>query len=334
MSHKPQVHVCVITYNHEKYIAKALESVLCQKGQFDLKILVGEDGSVDNTALIVREFADKYPDKITAFFHDPDDKIIINGRKSERKNFINNLVHADGDYIALLDGDDYWLDEKKLQKQIDFLEKNTSFVGCCHRAVCVDSDGNKLGTQLRHDTEGLGYRDFDIYDILKKNPIPSLSVVFRNPKLSVFPDWFYKTYMADWPLHIINAQRGVFRYFDEAMGAYRIHGGGAWAEHRGDAILVLEAEIRVWELILGDPTFGKYHDYINGLLKKNYIGLYKKWLRENQFNKAMKYVLLFEDMSGRGVVDLMLAVRFRLRVFYKYIRWKASAIIKNILGLV
>ena len=121
---KPKISVCITTYNHEKFISQALDSVLMQKTDFDFEVLVGEDDSPDNTRDIVKKYARRYPDKLRLFLNDRKNVIYINGRPTGRWNFINNIRHAKGEYIALLDGDDCWTDPNKLQVQVDFLENN------------------------------------------------------------------------------------------------------------------------------------------------------------------------------------------------------------------
>jgi len=298
-SDKPRlvISVCITTYNHEKFIAQALDSVLSQQGDFVLEILVGEDGSTDTTAAIVRDYAQRFPQIIHAIYHNPDDKLFINGRKTGRKNFLHNLISASGDYIALLDGDDYWLDNNKLEKQLAFLEANKSYVACCHAAIHVD-DNNVLqdGYMGHHDVNG-GYCDFTLRDVLQKNPVPTLSVLFRNPRLMQYPDLFSKTDMADWPLHMLNALRGDIRYFDEKMAAYRVHSGGIWADFRANAEKVMLSEIAVWTILLDEPAFAAHADTIKVLIGKQYGKLVKASLRKHDYRAAWRYWLLHKPAS-------------------------------------
>jgi glycosyltransferase involved in cell wall biosynthesis len=285
----PLISVCIATYNHEKFIEKALDSVLMQQGNFVLEILVGEDGSTDNTAAIVRDYAQRHPEIIRTFFHDPADKLFINGRQTGRKNFMHNLTSARGNYIALLDGDDYWLDEHKLEKQLAFLEANNSFVACCHAAVHVDeNDVLQEGYMGHHDVKG-GERRFTLHDVLQKNPVPTLSVLFRNPRLAKYPDLFSKTDMADWPLHMLNALRGDIHYVDEKIAAYRLHNAGVWADFRKNVEKVLLSEIAVWTLLLDEPAFAAHTDYIKTLIGKQYDKLVKISLRNHAYNEAWQY---------------------------------------------
>lgn len=108
-----------MSYNLEKYIAEALDSILMQKVNFKYNIVVGEDCSTDNTRQILQEYASKYPDKFTLLLHKKNLGVVA--------NFATTLKSCQGKYIALLDGDDYWTDPFKLQKQVDFLESNKDY---------------------------------------------------------------------------------------------------------------------------------------------------------------------------------------------------------------
>ena len=124
MNTEPQVSVCMLTYNHEKYIAQAIESVLMQKTDFDYELVIGEDCSVDKTREIVKKFQLKCPNIIKPIYHE-------RNVGASRNCFEFVLPACKGKYIALLEGDDYWIDSLKLQKQIDVFEANS------HIALCV-----------------------------------------------------------------------------------------------------------------------------------------------------------------------------------------------------
>jgi glycosyltransferase involved in cell wall biosynthesis len=127
LSKAPLVSVNIITYNHEPYIVQAIEGALMQKTNFPYEVLIGEDDSSDGTREICKEYAAKYPDKIRLFLNDRKNVIYINGQPTGRWNFINLLKKAKGKYIAICEGDDYWTDPYKLQKQVDFLEANPEY---------------------------------------------------------------------------------------------------------------------------------------------------------------------------------------------------------------
>jgi len=283
------ISVCITTYNHERFLAQALDSVLMQQGNFRLEILLGEDGSTDNTAAIVRDYAARNPDTVRAFFHDPKDKLFINGRQTGRKNFLHNLQQAQGDFIALLDGDDYWTDPHKLQKQLAILQDNPRLSACCHPAIYIDENNAvQDGFMGHHDIKG-GYKDFALYEVLRKNPVPTLSVLFRNPRMTTFPDMYQKTDMADWPTHILNALRGDIRYVDEKMAAYRVHAGGVWAAFRSNVEKTLLSEMAVWRILIDEPLLRAQQKYLKFLLQEQHTKLVKLALRERDYRKAWRY---------------------------------------------
>lgn len=290
----PLISVCITTYNHEKFLPQALDGILMQRGDFHLEVLLGEDGSTDNTPAIVRDYARRYPEIIRAFYHDPADKIFINGRQTGRKNFIHNLTHAQGDYVAVMDGDDCWLDPHKLQKQLMVLQQNTQLVACCHAALHIDENGKQLGTFVgHHDVRG-GYRDFRLSDVIRRNPVPAVSILFRNPRWQSAPPLLYKTDMGDWPLHILNALRGDIRYVDEKMAAYRVHSGGIWASFRASMEKTLLAELRVWQLLLAETALAEsvlaeHMPTIRQLITQQYAQLAKLNLREHNYRQAWHY---------------------------------------------
>lgn len=198
-----------------------------QEANFDYEILVGEDDSSDGTREIVKSYAEKYPDKIRLFLNDRKNVIYINGKATGRWNLVNNLKHCRGEYIALLEGDDYWTSPHKLQKQVDYLELHKDYSFCYHRVERIRETGDLIrsdyGLHLKKDT-------YTVEDLYGRNFIPTCSVVFRSGIQNELPDWFYKILTADWALHILNARRGKFGYLDEIMAVYRTHSEGVWSK--------------------------------------------------------------------------------------------------------
>ena len=219
-----KVSVSIITYNHERFIAQAIESALAQEGKFDYEILVGEDQSSDRTRQIVCDFAARYPDRIRLHLHDyPKDYARTNGRR----NFVNNILNARGEYIALLEGDDYWTDPLKLQKQVEFLERHPECCACFHNVRVLDEEAPEPA-RIFHPAP-LKKKFFALSDIVSSHFIPTCSTMFRNGLYPSFPDWFYQTPMGDWPLHVLNAEHGLYGYIDEVMAVYRVHSAGMWS---------------------------------------------------------------------------------------------------------
>lgn len=126
----PEVTICVPTFQHVKYIAECLESVLAQKTNFPIEIIIGEDDSTDGTREICKTYADKYPDKIRLLLRDGSKKVLLYGKKSGRLNHLGLYGSARGKYICICDGDDYWSDNNKLQLQYDAMKAEPSASLC------------------------------------------------------------------------------------------------------------------------------------------------------------------------------------------------------------
>ncbi len=137
---RPLVSVRMIAWNNEKYIREAIESVLYQKVNFEYEILIADDASTDNTPKILAEYQERYPELITVFYRETNVGIQRNTDKLTCK--------CRGKYIAVLEGDDYWCDDTKLQRQIDYLETHSKVTATAHNVLCVDADGKPLPDEL------------------------------------------------------------------------------------------------------------------------------------------------------------------------------------------
>src|SRR5437762_2202436 len=216
-----KLSVLVIVYNQARYVIQAIDSILMQEVDFDYEVVIGEDASTDGTREIVLDFEKRYPDRIRVLLRDQAgaeaDRAAGLGGKT---NFIQSLKACRGEYIALLDGDDYWTDPGKLQRQVDFLDNHPDFAISCHNARMFYEDGSKEPTNLiPPDQKEVSMLE----DLLLANIIPTCSTVFRRELFGEFPDWFYTLKLGDWPLHILNAQHGKIGYINEVMASYRLH---------------------------------------------------------------------------------------------------------------
>jgi glycosyltransferase involved in cell wall biosynthesis len=229
-----KVSVAIITYNHENFIAQAIESILMQVVDFDYEIIIGEDCSSDKTGNIVVNYRNRFPDRI---------KVLLKEKNvGMMENFIQTIKACRGQYVALCEGDDYWTSPHKLQRQVDFLERHSDYAICFHNAIKICEDGSREAKTYCSVTQKIT-PTFE--DLLIKNFIPTCSVMFRRGLFNEFPDWCYNLRMADWPLHIFNAQHGKIRYLNEVMGVYRVHSGGLWSsasetQNYKDTIVLLD----------------------------------------------------------------------------------------------
>lgn len=240
-SAKPLVSVCMITFQHAFCIRQALDSVLVQQVDFPLEICLGEDGSTDGTREICQEYAAKYPDIIRLFLRDRRDPIRRQYHAVFMHNFVETLKACSGKYIALLEGDDCWLDPKKLHKQVDFLERHSEYSLCFSNGRVIYEQGEPEACPLyRLNASNAITRNgrsrppppetTTIGDLAQGNYIYTASVVFRNwiPAEGI-PKWMVDMPVGDWPLYLCCATRGPLKYFPDPCIAYRMHSGGAWS---------------------------------------------------------------------------------------------------------
>ncbi|MTI38090.1 glycosyltransferase family 2 protein [Fulvivirga lutimaris] len=279
----PTVSICIVTYQHKDYIGQCIASVLKQETEYTFEILIGDDESSDGTREICQEYARKYPHLIRLFFHKRENNIKIEGHPTGRFNFMYSLFQAKGRYISLLDGDDFWIDPLKLQKQLDFLEENQDYSMVGHKVRVTD------GTNLEDSITGKRLRDtYYFKDIAAKNVrIPTNSLVFRNN--FEIPDWFSSIYGADRALIFLSAQTGKIKVMDFVGAVYRIHAGGIEQNYKKDKFSLAMRNLKVNSTYLEilPPN-------LRGLMYKNsawnYYYLSAQYLLRGQFLKVLKNV--------------------------------------------
>ncbi len=227
----PRVSVCITTYNHGQYIAQTLDSVLIQKTNFEFELIVGEDDSDDDTREVVINYAKQNPGKIHLFLNERKNVIFISGRPTGRWNLVNNLEHAKGEYIALVEGDDYWIDQSKLQKQVDFLDSHPDYSMCFTDARIWDEDRAEFNDKTFSETYAANgtKQTVEFGDMATNHWIPTGSVMYRRSAFEDFPDWFYKIPMADWGLFLSLLKNGPGWFMNECTSVYRVHGSSYWS---------------------------------------------------------------------------------------------------------
>ncbi len=209
------VSVIMLTYNHAQYVKKALDSVLAQRADFPFEILIGDDASSDGTPAVLAEYQSSYPDRIRVFYSD------VN--QGTTRNAYRLFLAARGKYLASCEGDDYWTDADKLQKQVDFLEAHPEYVGCSHEIDVVNEDGKRLNKRVPWISKKRVYTIRDFKGLLL--PGHSSSIVRRNiflqseEKYPVF--WELSRYVGDRTAAVLWSARGKFYRFPERMSAYR-----------------------------------------------------------------------------------------------------------------
>lgn len=269
--------VCLITYNHEKYIRNAIEGILMQKVDFEWELIIADDCSTDGTKEILIEYKAKHPDFI---------KLILQEKNiGPAKNHIELITTPISKYIALCDGDDYWTDPLKLQKQVGFLEANQDYVLCFHPIKILKKDGTIVDDFLTNVPEN----HETIEDLARLgNYIHTPSVVFRNV-IEVLPYEYPLSPIGDYFIYMILAEHGKLKFIDEKMAIYR-HDVGLLSGN--DEVLKLKKWVECLILIFSNCKDEK----IKRILYERYTAclqqLYKMSLKaNNESNFSIKEIL-------------------------------------------
>ena len=211
-SQAPLVAVFMVTYNHSSFIARAIESVLSQNTTFNYQLFIGEDVSTDDTGELCRRYAEQFPDKVNLYCREKNIGVFENANL-----LFQSCLSSGAKYIAMLEGDDFWSDQNKLQKQIEILEGDESISATFHNTQIVFSDGQKK--IFRERLKEVMYQS-DL--ITKYAPFHTSSFVFRA-KHYCRPEWFMNIDSIDLAMFVWHSQFGRFVGINQAMSAYRIH---------------------------------------------------------------------------------------------------------------
>ncbi len=216
------VSVCCMTYNHVSFIRQCLDGFMMQKCSFNFEVLIHDDASTDGTQNIIREYVTRYPDIIKPIYQKENQY-----SKGIDPNVKYNFSRAKGKYIALCEGDDYWTDPFKLQKQVDFLESHPDYVMCSHRFNQYIQDKNLLEEEKNLTFQGA---DYDLKNLIGgKWLTQTLTVMYRRDALDLQR---YESYgmSLDMILFYELLRNGKGYCFPDVMGVYRLHKGGVWSE--------------------------------------------------------------------------------------------------------
>lgn len=209
---KPLVSIRCLVYNHEPFLRKCLEGFIMQKTNFAFEAIVHDDASTDNSAAIIREYAEKYPDIIKPIYE-------IDNQYSKKDGSLNRImnaaIHPDAKYIALCEGDDYWINPNKLQKQVDFLESHIDYSMCFHNVI-IEADDELL----RHQYDKLKNREYTSEEILAEWTVPTCSALIRADVIQILP--IDSNFICGDIIWFLTAgQIGRIYCINEKMGVYR-----------------------------------------------------------------------------------------------------------------
>lgn len=290
-----KVSVCVITYNHEAFIAQAIESVLMQRADFAYELVIGEDCSTDGTRNIVQQYAEKYPEIIRPLFREEN--------LGMHRNFVDTLAHCQGEYVALLEGDDYWTDSYKLQKQAEFLDEHPEYVLVCGNALTIREDeGYRV---LRVAQNQPCSFDFGTRDLVIDYPFTTLTLMFRNGMVKQFPDEFYQSRSSGirW-LVLLLSLHGLCGYVNDTVGVYRIHSGGVYqSRHRTAEGIICYLEDQIYDMEMWNNGYfgGKYKNEVAIFCARRAKAIVRFALMRGNFRKAAAYARWIDTCELRRI---------------------------------
>ncbi len=263
----PLVSICTITYNQEKYIKEALNSLLMQETNFPFEVLINDDFSTDNTGNIIREYENKYPHIIKPIYQKENQ-----AGKGINPDAAFNYLRAKGKYIALCEGDDYWIDKNKLQYQIEKMKEHDNCQISFHPAIIVDDQivtERVLSRHLKYD------KIFNVSTVIEKNGgfFPTASIIFEKVVINNMPEFFQHADAGDYFLQIFGSLNGGALYLEKVMSARRIHNQGVWTSIVDNFEARKELALNMTETIqkLDEFLDFKYHKEIMDFIGSNFL---------------------------------------------------------------
>ena len=271
---EPKVTIVCITYNQEKFIKQALDSFVMQKTNFDFQVIISDDCSTDSTPNIIKEYEQKYPNIIKAFYQKEN--------LGSFKNYKFALSQAKSKYLIVNEGDDYFIDINKLQKQVDFLEGHPDYSICFHPVKVIYED--KPNKTNIYPSKKLLSEELTFEKLLFNNFIQTNSVVYRWRFLDedineVIPTGIIPS---DWYLHLCHAKVGKIGVLKDVMSVYRRHSGGIWSDTDATS-KNLHRRHGLKEIKMYNSVYERLSDKSDKYLNEKYLPTFKQ-IVDNYYN--------------------------------------------------
>jgi len=315
------VSISCITYNHENYIADALENFLMQKTNFLFEVLVHDDASTDRTADIIREYEKEYPEIIKPIYQK------VNQYSQGIKVSNINYARKKGKYYAICEGDDYWIDPYKLQKQVDYMEGHPECSACVHAAYRVSYDKNMFSDHIAPCKTSKNYYPDEVI-LGGAAMFATNSTLYRSKYRKDLPDFFRISDVGDYPLMVYLSLKGYIHYMAEFMSAYRFRVPGGWTDQFSKSVDFQVAHMKnsnnMLESVDSYSNF-LYTDAINKKIKHNQLnillaqGKYKEIRSENFkgiYNTLSldKKIKIFIQQYFPNIACMLILIKKRLRI--------------------
>ncbi|MDN3437352.1 glycosyltransferase [Planococcus sp. APC 3900] len=289
MANEIMVSIECTSYNHEDYIAEALDSMLMQKTNFAYEILVHDDASTDRTAEIIKSYEQRYPDII---------KSICQTENQYSKGVLVELVNSEralGKYIAVCEGDDYWTDPDKLQRQVDYMEAHPECSMCVHAAERVSAVTKKTVSSIRPSNKD---KIFSVEEVIEGGGelFATNSILYSREKIPEMPEYYLNASIGDYPLVICGALSGTVFYMDRNMSAYRVEVKGSWTDVQVSDVEKKQQHLQAVADMLDEInayTHFKYDKVINRTKKRDrfYILLKQMKIKETMKNGYWQFYM-------------------------------------------
>lgn len=307
---RPLVSISCITYNHNLYIRECIEGFLLQKTTFPLEILIHDDASTDGTKEIIKEYENNYPEIIKPIYEAENQ-----WSKGRRGSMIFNFPRALGKYIALCEGDDYWIDEFKLQKQVDFLEKNERYSATVHQTELLTSEHSNKARLISPYKNDL---DLDLEELIRECYFHTSSLVFRKSIFDNVSNYPSKIVSIDRALFLLCGVRGSIKYFNNNMSVYRRHNNGfsSWVTFK---MIKKDLQIIPWLLQIA-PSLPK-----NALSAYTYYSFMTNV--PNNIIQLLKCYAFFSYYSLKSEID----IENMRREVMKILAWRLPTLPRKIL---
>lgn len=299
MNEQIMVSIVCIAYNHGKYIAEAIEGFLTQKTDFPLEILIHDDASTDNTAEIIMEYYKKYPNIIRPIIQEEN-------QHSQGVEMLSDIIFPKlrGKYIALCEGDDYWIDSDKLQKQVNYMETNPDCSVCFHGAYSVDSESRTIVAEIR-SSDGNSIISPEDVIFAGGAAFATNSLLFPKRLLENVTYFNMGIEVRDYPLAIYLALQGKVYYMDEIMSVYRVGVKGSWTNRKFSEI---DKKIEHYREI------ADMLDEVNRYSNYKYDSVIQERKRNNKWYLLLEQGKLKEAKSGE-YKDIYMNLSFKNRVW-------------------
>lgn len=298
----PGISVKCLAYNHEKYIADALNSFLMQKTKIPFEVIVHDDASIDGTAAIISEYHNKYPQIVKPIYESEN-------QYSKGSGIMNQIIdsHIQGKYVAVCEGDDYWTDENKLQSQFEAMEKHPEVDICAHAVRKINAKSGKTLGIISPEKKNIV---IPVERVIAGGGgfVGTNSLFYRKSAFdNILP--FRRLLEIDYTLQVQGSLRGGMLYLNKCMADYRFMSEGSWSSSctNEDKVKKMDAQWKAMANQLDIDTNKKYHSLIDYYVSLRDID---NLLRFKHYTELKQYQFIYKSMNGNGRIKYFLMLNF------------------------